>query len=63
MSDLTITHAGVAQTAKSGTDEKKGKIIRVTPTLDAGTAYAQHDVLLIQLKYQMQLESKEAVQD
>ena len=45
MSDLTITHAGVAQTAKSGTNEKKGKIIRVTPTLDAGTAYAQHDVL------------------
>ena len=45
MSDLTITTAGVAQTAKSGNDKKKGKIIRVTPTMDAGTAYASGDVL------------------
>ena len=45
MSDLTITTAGATQTAKSGTQLGSGKIIRITPTLDNGTAFAQHDVL------------------
>ena len=46
MSDLTITTAGVAQTAEAGFDNKKGAVIRVTPTI-ATAAYAAGDVLFV----------------
>mgnify|MGYP003319083715 CR=1 FL=1 len=36
MSELTITHNGVAQTAKAGSNLKKGVIKRITPTVLAG---------------------------
>ena len=37
MSELTITHNGIAQTAKTGSNLKKGVVKRVTPTVIAGT--------------------------
>ena len=36
MSELTITHNGVAQTAKAGSNLKKGVIKRIMPTVLAG---------------------------
>ena len=44
MSELTITTAGSVQTATSGFDKRRRRIIRVTPTLSTD-AYAQGDVL------------------
>ena len=48
MSDLTITNAGTAVTANSAgsaISTGKRKIIRITPTLTAASAYADGDVL------------------
>jgi len=49
MSELTITHNGIAQTAKAGSDKHGGAIVRVTPTLSTST-YAQGDVLFVATK-------------
>lgn len=47
MSDLTITTAGVAQTALAGSDGLKGAVIRVTPTIPIGspTAFTVGDAM------------------
>ena len=44
MSELTITHNGIAQTAKTGSDKKSGIVI--TPSITVSTdAYAANDLL------------------
>tara|TARA_R100000353_G_scaffold174593_2_gene142886 strand:- start:310 stop:876 length:567 start_codon:yes stop_codon:yes gene_type:complete len=40
MSELTITHNGIAQTAKTSSDKKGGKIVTVTPVVTVGTTSA-----------------------
>ena len=46
MSDLTITKGGVAQTAKSGTNIRKGRIIR-TQVVSSATAFSSGDVMCL----------------
>jgi len=46
MSDLTITTAGVAQTAEAGSDGLKGAVIRVTPAIHAA-ASTDNDVMCL----------------
>ena len=43
MSRLTVTSGGVSQTMGNSTNEKKGRVIRVTPTCST-TAYSDGDV-------------------
>ena len=45
MSELTIKHAGSTITSPNGADKQKGAVIRVSPTLQAGTYDADGAVL------------------
>ena len=46
MSELTITHNGIAQTAKTGSDKKGGKLVR-TQVVSSATAFSNGDVMCL----------------